>query len=95
VNVFRVHPVGAAAASLYFSLTQIDGHEGAATVAASCSRFGFLSQPACRTVGLIAVRPTAGFAVSVLRQVWLSNCTGQTMGVASSMKDVNLSLPIP
>jgi hypothetical protein len=54
VNVARVHPVGAAAASLYFSLSQIDGHEGAATVAASCLRSGFLSQPACLPATLLA-----------------------------------------
>jgi hypothetical protein len=43
VNAFLGLPVGAAAGSLYFLLAQIDGHEGAATVAASCQRCGFFT----------------------------------------------------
>jgi hypothetical protein len=46
VNAFLGLPVGAAAGRLYFSLAQIDGHEGAATVAASCQRCGFFA--ACK-----------------------------------------------
>jgi hypothetical protein len=55
VNAFLGLPVGAAAGSLYFSLTQIDGHEGAATVAASCQRCGFFT--AARASRLQGFRP--------------------------------------
>jgi hypothetical protein len=54
-----------------------------------------VSRPAALWAGLIAVWPTARFALSVLRQLRLGNCTGQTIGVASSMKDVKLSLFTP
>ena len=64
MNAFLGLPVGAAAGS-----AQIDGHEGAATVAASCLRCGFFAAARTRATARILVLPLSFTCTSPDRAV--------------------------